>query len=224
MISAGKAKKETAFEARARRIEIDRGGGFSAGDAKPSSWMRGCPWVSFLITGSEARSGEIRKGQPGGLAAPSLLLMPSSRLGYVAHALDLIPEQLCGVRQDSTLLKSVPPLGIDDRMGLKATEMAEMSSIREDRKDHLKCPILGHPGVKRQRSPLLPPVLEWEEPFREHRSPGQCSTARYPTSVLKCDPSSSASAPAPAACHTHAVDTVETVRILSCGRRIAASQ
>ena len=113
MVSAGKAKKETPFEARAGRIEIDRGGGFSAGDAKPSSWMRGFPWVSFLITGSEARSGEIRKGQPGGLAAPSLLLMPSSRLGYVADALDLIPEQLCGVRQDSTLLKSVPPLGID---------------------------------------------------------------------------------------------------------------
>jgi len=45
--------------------------------------MHGFPRVSFVITGTEAMSGEIRKGLLGGVAAPSLLLMPSSRLGCV---------------------------------------------------------------------------------------------------------------------------------------------
>jgi hypothetical protein len=46
-----------------------------------------------------ARSGEIRKGQLGGIAAPSLLLMPKSRLGYAAAVGFQIQVDLCGERQ-----------------------------------------------------------------------------------------------------------------------------
>ena len=46
-----------------------------------------------------AWSGEIRKGQLGDIAAPSLLLMPRSRRGYAAAVGFQIQVDLCGVRQ-----------------------------------------------------------------------------------------------------------------------------
>ena len=57
---AKRKRKPLAYPA--ERIEVDHGVGFSAGDARPSSWVHGFPWLSFMITETEAMSGEIRKG------------------------------------------------------------------------------------------------------------------------------------------------------------------